>query len=92
LTDRGHPGANRQLASNKVGPARRATGLGIIIGEEHALFGYLIEVRRHGREHEAREVDKVISENELGRQDQEIEGDREEKSRRPDLSKFFDQE
>ena len=44
LADRGHAGADRQLAGDEVGAARRATRLGIVIGEQHAFCGELVEV------------------------------------------------
>ena len=46
LADRGHAGADRQLAGDEVGASRRAARLGVIIGEQHALGGDLVEIRR----------------------------------------------
>ena len=53
LTDRGHAGADRQLAGDEVGAACRAARLGVVIGEQHALGGELVEVRRAARHHAA---------------------------------------
>ena len=53
LTDRGHAGADRQLAGDEVGAARRAARLGVVVGEQHALGGDLVEVRRAARHHAA---------------------------------------
>ena len=38
--------AQRDLAGDEVGPARRAARLGVVVGEQHALLGQLVEVRR----------------------------------------------
>ena len=46
LADRGHAGADRQLAGDEVRATRRATCLGVVVGEQHAFFGDLVEVRR----------------------------------------------
>ena len=46
LADRGHAGANRQLAGDEVRATRRAAGLGVVVGEQHAFLGHLVEVRR----------------------------------------------
>ena len=51
LTDRRQTGAHRNLAGDEVGPARRATRLGIVVGEHHALGGQLVEVRRLAGHH-----------------------------------------
>ena len=53
LADRGHAGADRQLAGDEVGAARRAARLGVVVGEQHALGGDLVEVRRAARHHAA---------------------------------------
>ena len=53
LADRGHAGADRQLAGDEVGAARRAARLGVVVGEEHAFGGDLVEVRRAARHHAA---------------------------------------
>ena len=53
LADGGHPGADRQLAGDEVGAARRAARLGIVVGEQHAFGGDLVEVRRPARHHAA---------------------------------------
>src|SRR5439155_16846730 len=53
LTDRGHGRADGQFAHDKVRPARRATRLGVIVGEQHALLGHLIEVRCSAGHHAA---------------------------------------
>ena len=53
LADRGHAGADRQLAGDEVGAARRAARLGVVVGEQHALGGDLVEVRRPARHHAA---------------------------------------
>jgi hypothetical protein len=46
LTDSGEPGADRQFASDKVCPARRAAGLCVVISKQHALRRELVEIRR----------------------------------------------
>ena len=46
LADRGHAGADRQLAGDEVRATRRAACLGVVVGEQHAFFGELVEVRR----------------------------------------------
>src|SRR5438552_14424949 len=46
LADRGHARADGQFAHDEVRATRRATRLGVIVGEEHAFLGELIEVRR----------------------------------------------
>ena len=53
LADRGHAGADRQLAGDEGRPARRAARLGVVIGEQHALVGELVEVRRPPGHHAA---------------------------------------
>ena len=53
LADRGHAGADRQLAGDEVGAARRAARLGVVIGEQHAFGGELVEVRRPPGHHAA---------------------------------------
>ena len=53
LADGGHAGADRQLAGDEVGAARRAARLGVVVGEQHALGGDLVEVRRAARHHAA---------------------------------------
>ena len=53
LADRGHAGADRQLAGDEVGASRRAACLGVVVGEHHALGGDLVEVRRAARHHAA---------------------------------------
>ena len=53
LADRGHAGADRQLAGDEVGAARRAARLGVVVGEQHAFGGELVEVRRPARHHAA---------------------------------------
>src|SRR6266404_7311549 len=45
LADGGHAGANRQFAHDEVRAPRGATGLGVIVGEQHAFLGDLVEVR-----------------------------------------------
>ena len=49
LAHRGQPGADRQLAGDEIGAARRAARLGVIVGEQHAFGGELVEVRRLAR-------------------------------------------
>ena len=49
LADRGQPRADRQLAGDEVGASRRAARLGVVVGEQHALGGELVEVRRSAR-------------------------------------------
>src|SRR6266536_4547445 len=46
LADRGHACANRKLTHDEVRASRRATGLGVIVGEQHAFLGKPVEVRR----------------------------------------------
>ena len=46
LADGRQPGADRELAGDEVGPAGGAARLGVVVGEEHALRGEPIEVRR----------------------------------------------
>ena len=53
LADRGHAGADRQLPGDEVRATRRATRLGIVVREQHAFLGDLVEVRRPARHHAA---------------------------------------
>src|SRR6266404_2264123 len=53
LADSGHAGADGELAGDEVRPARRATRLRVIIGEEHAFLGDLVEVRGSPGHHAA---------------------------------------
>ena len=53
LADRGHAGANRKLAHDEVRATRRATGLGVVVGEQHSFLGELVEVRRPPGHHAA---------------------------------------
>src|SRR5207237_1445968 len=53
LTDRGHPRANRKFTGDEVRPTRRATSLGVIVGEQHSFFGDLVEVRCPAGHHAA---------------------------------------
>src|SRR5439155_7851148 len=53
LADCGHACANRKLTHDEVRASRRATGLGVIVGEQHSLLGHLIEVRRSPSHHAA---------------------------------------
>ncbi len=53
LADRGHAGADGQLAHDEVRATRRAARLGVIVGEQHAFLGELIEVRRLAGHHAA---------------------------------------
>jgi hypothetical protein len=53
LADRRQAGAQGDLAGDEARPSRRAAGLGIIIREQHALRGELVEVRRLARHHAA---------------------------------------
>ena len=53
LADGRHAGADRQLAGDEVGAPRRAACLGIVVGEQHALGGDLVEIRRAARHHAA---------------------------------------
>ena len=46
LADGRQAGAERNLAGDEVGAARRATGFGVVVGEPHAFGGQLVEVRR----------------------------------------------
>ena len=45
LTDGGESSADGQLAGDEVRAARRATCLGVIVGEPHAFLGELAQVR-----------------------------------------------
>ena len=51
LADGRHPGADRQLAGDEVGPSGRAARLGVVVGEQHPLGGEPVEVRRPARHH-----------------------------------------
>ena len=53
LADGGQAGADRQLAGDEVGAAGGAARLGVVVGEEHAFGGELVEVRRLARHHAA---------------------------------------
>src|SRR5213080_15312 len=53
LADRGHACANRKLTHDEVCATRRATGLGVIVGEQHSLLSHLIEVGCSPRHHAA---------------------------------------
>ena len=53
LADGGHAGADRQLAGDEVRATRRATCLGVVVGEQHSFFGELVEVRRAAGHHAA---------------------------------------
>ena len=53
LADRGHARANRKFAHDEVRATRRATRLGVIVGEQHSLLGQLVEVRRPPGHHAA---------------------------------------
>src|SRR3954454_9134094 len=44
LADRSHACTNRKLTHDEVRATRRATGLGIIVGEQHSLLSHLVEV------------------------------------------------
>ncbi len=49
LADGRQAGADRQLAGDEVGAARRAARLGVVVGEAHALGRQPVEVRRPAR-------------------------------------------
>ena len=51
LADCRHAGADGQLAGDEVRATRRATCLGIVVGEKHAALGKFIEVRCSARHH-----------------------------------------
>src|SRR6266481_1785396 len=51
LADGGHAGADRQLAGDEIGTARRAARLGIVIGKAHAFAGELVKVWRPAGHH-----------------------------------------
>ena len=53
LADRGHAGADGQLAHDEVGATRRATRFRVVVGEEHAFLGHLIEGGRSAGHHAA---------------------------------------
>src|SRR5262249_61026955 len=40
----GPPGADRQFSGDEVGAPRRAASLGVVVGEQHAFVGKLIQV------------------------------------------------
>ena len=54
LTDRGQAGADGQFAGDEVGAPRRATRFRVVVGEEHAFLGELVEIRRPAR-HQCRD-------------------------------------
>ena len=51
LADRGHAGADGQFTHDEVRATRRAARLGVIVGEQHAFLGQLVEVRRLAGHH-----------------------------------------
>ena len=53
LADRGHAGADGQFAGDEVRATRRAARLGVVVGEQHAFLGQLVEVRRPAGHHAA---------------------------------------
>ena len=53
LADRGHAGADGQLAGDEIRATCRAASLRVIVGEQHAFLGDLVEVRRATRHHAA---------------------------------------
>ena len=53
LADRGHAGADGQFAGDEVGATRRATRLGVVVGEQHAFLGQLVEGGRPAGHHAA---------------------------------------
>src|SRR5439155_17574425 len=53
LADRRHACANGQFAHDEVRATRRATRLGVIVGEQHAFLGKPVEVRRPPGHHTA---------------------------------------
>ena len=53
LADRGHAGADRQFAGDEVRATRRATRLGVVVGEQHSFLGHLVEIRRPAGHHAA---------------------------------------
>jgi hypothetical protein len=53
LADRGHAGADRQLAGDEVRAARGAARFRVVVGEQHAFGGQLVEVRRPPGHHAA---------------------------------------
>src|SRR5947199_10853990 len=53
LADRGHACANRKFTHDEVRQPGRATGLGVIVSEQHSLLGHLVEVRRSPSHHSA---------------------------------------
>ena len=46
LAHRGHACADRQFTGDEVGAACRAARLGVVVGEQHAFGGELVEIRR----------------------------------------------
>ena len=51
LADGGQSGADRQLAGDEVRATRRAARFGVVVGETHALWRQLVEVRRPAGHH-----------------------------------------
>ena len=53
LADRGHAGADGQFAGDEIRATRRAARFGVIVGEQHAVLGHLVEVGRRAGHHAA---------------------------------------
>src|SRR5258708_445334 len=53
LADRGHASANRKLTHDEVRSTGCAACLSVIVGEQHAFLGHLVEVWRPPRHHAA---------------------------------------
>ena len=51
LADGRQARAQGDFAGDEGGPARRAAGFGVVVGEQHALRGQLVEVRRLAGHH-----------------------------------------
>ena len=53
LADGGHAGADRQFAGDELRPPGGATRFGVVVGEQHAFGGELVDVRRPPGHHAA---------------------------------------
>ena len=53
LADRRHARSNWKFASDEVCPTRRATRLSVVVGEQHAFPGELVEIWCPSRHHAA---------------------------------------
>src|SRR5277367_2108804 len=53
LADGGHAGANGKLAGDEVSASCGAARFGVIVGEQHAFSGHLVEIRSAASHHAA---------------------------------------